>query len=80
MILCIMKVVSYTNIICMILRYDTTHYGQPMIGLSRTARLRRDCCRGSEGETASLTLEGCRQIEESTMGLLCRCGVVTRRP
>jgi hypothetical protein len=24
-----MEVVLYTSIICMILRYDTTHYGQP---------------------------------------------------
>jgi hypothetical protein len=29
MISCIIEVVSYTNIICMILLYDTLHYDQP---------------------------------------------------
>jgi hypothetical protein len=29
MILFIIEIVSYTSIICMILLYDTTHYGQP---------------------------------------------------
>jgi hypothetical protein len=27
MILCIMEIVSHISIICMILKYDTTHYG-----------------------------------------------------
>jgi hypothetical protein len=29
MVQCIMKILSYTSIIYMILKYDTTHYDQP---------------------------------------------------
>jgi hypothetical protein len=32
MIPCIMNIVSYTNIICIILLYDTPHYEQPKAG------------------------------------------------